>query len=126
MTQLNDYEYISGIHVFRLRGDFTPQSLDQLKTTVTAEVASRGTCKVLFNLEFVDYITSKDLGVFVQIFRYLAAESKNNSTDAFLALCHVGTFAMDVIEMTKLENIFRIFETEEHAIRELAGDSSGS
>jgi len=116
-----EYKYISEIHVFHVRGEFTSSILHQLKTRITSEVNETGTYGVLLNLEEVDYITSKDLGIFVQIFRFLKQKHEAEGVDgeAYLALSNLSPFVHDVIEMTKLESVFKIFDTEKMAIEKL-------
>lgn len=122
-TQL-DYEYKSGLHLIYLRGDLSSSVLLKLKTTLSEAVEKTKIYKVLINLAGVEYITSKDLGVFVQIFRFLDgaarnAESSGDPKESYVALCNLNAFVNDVIELTKLGQVFRIFETEQEALSTL-------
>jgi len=118
--------------VVRLKSEVSTYVLDELKTELCAAVREAGIYRVLINLSSVDYITSKDLGVFVQIFRFLTDEQKEITLndpdlpvhDALLAFSNLDPFITDLMKMTKLETIFRIFETEETGIESLCTGKS--
>lgn len=115
-------ERIDGILICRLSGDLSSNVLNRLKVEVARQAKEKSTFRVVLNLNDVDYITSKDIGVFVQLFRFLEAEKKNHDieTPAVLAFSNLNEFVQDVIGLTKLETVFPIFASEEEARKALS------
>lgn len=123
--------------IYRLAGDLTSYVLDMLKTELVTDVNETGICRVLINLNEIDYITSSDLGLFVQIYHYLDAESKEQINPEIaesvrpepveqakgveLVFTNLTPFVQDVIQMTRLDTVFKIFKTEQEAIQQLTG-----
>jgi anti-anti-sigma factor len=114
-------ERVDNILICRLSGDLTSVVLNRLKVEVARQAKEKQTYRVVLNLHEVDYISSKDLGVFVQLYRFLESEKTQAKSDApaVLAFCSLNAFVQDIIELTKLESIFPIFVTEEDAVATL-------
>ena len=115
-------ERVNDVLICRLSGDLSSVVLNRLKVEVARQVKEKQTFRVVLNLHDVDYISSKDLGVFVQLYRFLEAEKNQVKSDetAVLAFCSLNAFVQDVIELTKLGSIFPIFINEEEAIATLS------
>ncbi len=116
-----------GLLVFRLVGDLTSNELDTLKREIVSNVRETGIYRVLLNLRDVDFVTSKDVGVLVQLLHFLRNEREGAKVTEpeLLAFSDLSQFVRDIMAMTKLETVFRIFETEEEAIRSLASKQDG-
>ncbi len=117
-----DSEQRENLLVFRLSGELNSYNLDALKHELSKKVREAKIYRVLINLAQVEYVTSKDLGVFVQVFHFLQKERKENEVfdEPVLAFCNLEPFVQDVMAMTRLETIFRVFDTEEEAIEALS------
>ena len=120
-----EHIYQDGIIIFRLAGEFTSFILDRLKKEIATQVVDKDVYTVLINLDGVEYINSKDLGVFVQIYHYLEGARKDNNpgADSILALTNLSSFVLDILEMTKLTTVFNLYDTEEEAIKALAANT---
>ena len=122
-----ELEIHDNLIVMRVSGELSTYLLDELRRKLEAAVAESGIYRVLINMKRIDYVTSKDLGVMVQIHRFLAnelekhaAESQSeNAGESILALSDLAQFIMDIMKTTRLETVFRIYPTEEEAIRDL-------
>jgi stage II sporulation protein AA (anti-sigma F factor antagonist) len=126
-------ERIGDILVCRLTGRLSTFMMDHLRQRILLTLKKDGVRKVLLNMEQVDYLTSKDLGGFIQIYRFLIDEYDKDPVgdEPLFALSNLSPFVTDVIEMTKLGSVFRIFKTEAEAVKALSaangvGDSSGN
>jgi anti-anti-sigma factor len=119
-----EFQEYPNLLVFRLSGDLNSFLLDTLKTDLSARAAKLGIFHVLINLNNVEYLTSKDLGVFVQIFHFLENGFREQEIkgEPILAFCGLSEFVQEVMEMTRLETVFRIYQTEEEAIKALSGE----
>ncbi len=115
-------EKMDNLFVCRISGEMTSYLLDALKHDLASKVREEKIYRVLLNLEKVEYISSRDLGVFVQIYKFLATHSKRHKpeTEAVLAFSNVSKFVMGILEMTKLQQIFKIYQTEDDAIGQLS------
>jgi anti-anti-sigma factor len=116
-------EKLDNLFVCRISGEMTSYLLDALKHDLALKVKEEKIYRVLLNLEKVEYISSRDLGVFVQIFHFLESHSKRHKpeTDAVLAFSNLSTFVKGIMELTRLQQIFTIYNTEEDAIEKLSG-----
>jgi anti-anti-sigma factor len=120
--------------VMRVSGEMSTYLLDELRQKLSAAVAESGIYRVLINMKKIDYVTSKDLGVMVQIHRFLANEREKhmaerpseNIGESILALSDLAQFITDIMQTTRLETVFKIYPTEEDALKELCtGCSEG-
>jgi len=113
-----EFQEFQNLLVFRLSGELNSYLLDNLKTDLSARADKLKTYRVLVNLNDVEYVTSKDLGVFVQIYHFLEKGVKENNIkgEPILAFCSLSEFVQEVMELTRLETIFRIYDTEKEAI----------
>ncbi|MCX6645599.1 MAG: hypothetical protein NTY09_04475 [bacterium] len=141
MAKPLEKERFDSFIVFRLAGDLSSYILNLLKAELVYDVRETGICRVVLNMKDIDYITSSDLGLFVQIYHYLDAEAGNNTghdpaeqacpepvegveriKKAVLCLTNLTPFVLDVIHMTRLDTVFRIYKTEEEAIKDLTSE----
>lgn len=124
MTKLIEKEKIDSLLVVRLKSDLSSNSLDLLKSEVVSEIKKSGYCRLLVNLSEVDYITSGDIGVFVQLYHYLDAASgeSGSSEPVVFGLSNLDSFVLDIIHMTRLDTVFKIYKTEEEAIKDLTSE----
>jgi anti-anti-sigma factor len=138
MAKPLEKERFDSFIVFRLAGDLSSYVLNLLRTELISDVRETGICRVVLNLKDIDYITSSDLGLFVQIYHYLDAEAGDKVghypteqacpepaegdgkvKKAVLCLTNLTPFVLDVIHMTRLDTVFKIYKTEEEAIKDL-------
>lgn len=115
-------ENLEDLLICRLRGELTSSLLEQLKKELADRVRKTKTFRILLNLKEIEYITSRDLGAFVQVYRFMDKERRELGLEdePLLALSDLNPFVEDVIEMTKLETVFRIYETEAEAVAALS------
>ena len=71
-----------------------------------------GACRVLVDLQRVEYIDSSGLGALVSLFRRLPSEGT-------LALCGLGERVDSLLKVTRLNKVFSLFETEQEALAQL-------
>lgn len=124
MTKPIEKEKIDSLLVIRFKTDLSSYSLDLLKSEVVSEIKKSGYCRLLVNLSEVDYITSGDIGVFVQLYHYLdaAREESGSSEPVVFGLSNLDSFVLDIIKMTRLDTVFKIYKTEEEAIKDLTSE----
>jgi len=108
--------------IVKLEAELSSYILDALKREIVERAKEGEIRNVLINLENVEYIASKDLGVFVQIFRFLIEQVDH---DSMVAFCCISKLVKNIFVMTKLDTIFKLYETEEEAIAALSISSSG-
>lgn len=98
--------------VIDVKGHMTlaePESL--LFRYVTRMMQEDGRRKFLVNLRHLAFIDSVGIGEIVRSYTHLARHG------GVLKLCAVGPRVREVIEVTHLDTIIRMFETEEEALR---------
>lgn len=88
-----------------------------LKQTVD-DLVRQGRTKVLIDLEGVNYIDSAGIGMLIA--KYLSVRRKGGD----LKLLHLNTRGLLVMTITRLLNVFEIFDSEDAALRSFASASS--
>ena len=80
---------------------------------VLQEVIKSGTKKVLCNFSHTDYISSAGLRVL------LSASKELKKSDRQLYLCSASSFVQEVLEISGLTTILKIYETEKDALSDI-------
>ena len=81
--------------------------------TQLAELISSGTKKMICNFSQNEYISSAGLRVFLTILKTLQRSGGK------IVLCAFHTYVREVFDMAGFSQLFKIFETEEEAIKEM-------
>ncbi len=94
--------------VFRIKGDIDAYSSPNLKDKVAKEIG-KGTKKIVLNLTNVDYIDSAGLGVLVALLKRVKKEQ------GILRISGLKPNILKIFQLTRLNQIFDIYNTEEEA-----------
>jgi len=101
-----------GIQICSAEGDIDINTSPQVKRAFDKLVKTKSE-KVVLNLQKVGYIDSSGLATLVEIL-------KNFKTfGGKLKLCSLSTKVKSLFEITKLEKLFDIKDTEEEALKEM-------
>jgi anti-anti-sigma factor len=76
-------------------------------------VDKNGAKKIVLNLENIQILSSAPIGMLVNL------RNKLHSTGGSLALCAVGPYVREILQLTRLEGLFSILDTEQDAIESL-------
>ncbi|MBL7072228.1 MAG: STAS domain-containing protein [Candidatus Omnitrophica bacterium] len=98
-----------GISIFRMTGDIDINTAPELKTSFD-EMAKRSGIKVILNLKKVDYVDSSGLATMVEILKKLR---DNNGS---LKVTNLSAKVKGLFEITKLTQLFDIFNEEDEAV----------
>ncbi|MBL8994987.1 MAG: STAS domain-containing protein [Spirochaetia bacterium] len=85
--------------------------LSQKLEGMVLESINKGELFVLFNLANVEYMSSSGLRVFISTMRKL------NEKNGEIRLCHMSESVRKILKIVDLEGMFRIYDTEEEAIK---------
>jgi anti-sigma B factor antagonist len=80
-----------------------------------AELSDQGYTQIVVDLSRINYLDSTGLGVLVGALKRLREK------DGELRLVHPTPRVMRVLEITRLVNVFQIFDSEEAALSSLTG-----
>ncbi len=94
--------------IFRIKGDIDAYSSPSLKDKIVKEIEG-GTKKLVLNLTNVDYIDSAGLGVLVALLKRIKKEQ------GVLRIAGLKPNILKIFQLTRLNQIFDIFNTEEQA-----------
>ena len=101
------------VHIIAPEGKITlGRGGEELREVAKAAVEA-GERKLLLNFSEVSFMDSTGIGILVSVHTTL----KNN--EGQLALCGVGNRIMDLFRITRLVDIFLLFETEEEAVSKM-------
>ena len=103
-----------GVPIVRLRGRLTLGEGSKTLRACLADVAGEGHRMVLLDLAEVSYVDSSGLGAMVA--GYNSLKSKGGSVALFAAPRRI----CELIEMSGLAQIFKVFTTEQEAIEACA------
>ena len=96
------------ITIFNIDGDIDINSSPEMREAFEG-IASAKTMKIVVNLSNVSYVDSSGLATLVEMLK------KTRSYDAKLRLASLAPKVKSLFEITKLEQLFDIFDTEEEA-----------
>lgn len=99
-----------GVKVCYAEGDIDINSSPQVKK-VFDKVVQAKSGKVLINMKGVGYIDSSGLATLVEVLKNFRAYGGK------LKLCNLSSKVKSLFEITKLEKLFDISDTEEEAIK---------
>lgn len=99
-----------GVCIVALKGNFALEEASAVKNYLKPLIQDEKTRRLIINLTEVDFIDSSGMGVIVTTFKGL------RDRKAQLKLCGLNKGAQEVFEMTKLDEIVDIHETEEDAL----------
>lgn len=104
-------EVIQGISILRLAGKFANKSslLEEFKTGVTS-VSTSEHVNTVVNLSGVDGFDSSSIGELVGAYTLI------QNAGGKLVLCAVPLKVAEILEMSSLSNVFKLFDTEQEAI----------
>jgi anti-sigma B factor antagonist len=74
--------------------------------------------KIILNFENVQVLSSAPIGTLVNLRNQL------DSAGGRLALCRLDPYIREILQLTRVEDLFRIFDTEQDAIDSLAAVES--
>jgi stage II sporulation protein AA (anti-sigma F factor antagonist) len=98
------------VAIINLQGPLDFTSSNQLKEA-SREFFSRDNCKLVLNMERVDFINSPGLGALVSILK----EVRNHNGE--LKISNLAEYIKEIFDITQLSSIFEICEDETHALK---------
>ncbi len=103
---------IEGIDIVALAGRLVMADVPQVRQKLLATV-EQGNGKLVLDLADVGFMDSSGLSVLVSVFK--AARLKNGD----VVLLHLSPTVRSLIELTRLQQVFAIFDDEEAALTRL-------
>ncbi|UCC80879.1 MAG: STAS domain-containing protein [Candidatus Zixiibacteriota bacterium] len=97
------------VAVINLEGRLDLNSSNQLKDA-SREFFSKDNCKLVLNMDRVDFINSSGLGALVSILK----EVRNHKGE--LKISNLAEYVKEIFDITQLSSIFDICEDESHAL----------
>lgn len=70
-------------------------------------------CSVLIDLEHAPYFGSTMLGALIKVWRHASGANGR------VALCHVSEFVHDILNVTKLDGVWPVYESRQQALEGL-------
>ncbi len=98
------------ITLITVRGEIGTETVDQFKEKID-QVINDGKKKLIIDLQEVNYLNSMGLGVFASALKKL---KKSNGDLKFINL---SPTVMELLERSRLDKVFNVFESEEEAVK---------
>jgi stage II sporulation protein AA (anti-sigma F factor antagonist) len=98
------------IAVINLQGRLDLTSANALKNA-SREFFSKDNCKLVLNMDKVDFINSSGLGALVSILKEVRSHRGS------LKISNLADYVKEIFDITQLSNIFDICEDEKHALQ---------
>ncbi len=99
-----------GFTVIKLSGEMEPYDAEAFEEDLV-KIIDKGVCKIVIDLGELEYISSIGLSALLNIKRRL------QEADGTLSLSALNGKVLDVFRISKLVEIFQIYETTEEAIK---------
>ena len=103
-----------GVAICRVSGEITINTVFELKKTFK-KIIDNKTRKVLLDFRGVDYIDSSGLASLIDLSRNLKV------IQGMVFMSELSPKVSSIFSITKLDKIFRIFDTEEEALKNFYG-----
>ncbi|MDD5195012.1 MAG: STAS domain-containing protein [Candidatus Omnitrophica bacterium] len=103
----------NGVFIYAIKGEINIDTASQLKKAFKTVSLEHKPCKILLNLGEVEYIDSLGMASLVEL------KKKIEEMRGFMYFSNVPAKIISIFGITKLAKIFRIFDTEEEALKEL-------
>ncbi len=100
---------VNGITTYEIKGDIDINSSPDIREAFEKGVKNKA-MKILVNLNSVSYVDSSGLATLVEMLK------KTRVYGGKLRISNLAPKVKSLFEITKLEKLFEIFETEEEAI----------
>ena len=102
-----------GVTVVKLTGGLDSSTSGDVKESLR-DIVEDGNCKLVVDLESLEYIDSAGLGVLVGCLRRCV------SAGGDMCLARVSKFIRSVFELTRLTRVFQLVESVPEAVRAIA------
>jgi len=100
---------VNGINTYEIKGDIDINSSPDIREAFEKGVKNK-MMKIIVNLNSVSYVDSSGLATLVEMLK------KTRGYGGKLRISNLAPKVKSLFEITKLEKLFEIFETEEEAI----------
>jgi len=100
----------SDVTLIVIRGEIGTETVDQFKEKID-QIINDGKKKLVIDLQEVNYLNSMGLGVFA------SALKKLKKSNGDLKLINLSPTVMELLERSRLDKVFDVFETEEEAVK---------
>jgi anti-sigma B factor antagonist len=97
--------------IFDISGDIDLAHSSEVRRTVLVEIREKKTPRVLLNLREVDYIDSSGVASLVEGLK------ASRDVGSRLILFGLTTNAYEVLQLSRLLNVFEIYDTEDKAMQ---------
>ncbi len=108
-TLSQSIETVNGVCVVELRGRFDAQEAPRV-ITLLQEALDAGQARVVVNLKAVHFVDSTGLSVLVRVMK----QSRQRQGD--VRICGLQQPVRIIFELTRMDHVFALFDTEEQAI----------
>jgi anti-sigma B factor antagonist len=98
------------VAIIDLSGRLDLASANQLKDA-SRKYFQKDNCKLILNMDKVDFINSSGLGALVSILK----EVRNHKGE--MKISNLAEYVREIFDITQLSSIFDIYEDESHALR---------
>ena len=109
---------LGDVTVLDLKGRLVLEEGDAVLRERVRLLVEEGRLKILLNLRDVTYIDSCGIGVLIA--KFVSVRRKGGD----VRLVHLTTRSRRLMEISKLLNVFRIFDSEAEAVASFAGEPS--
>ncbi len=100
---------VGDVSIIGLQGRIDLTSASELKN-VSRSIIDKQNCKMILNMEAVDFINSSGLGALVSILKEV------RSSKGTLKISNLAPYVKEIFDITQLSNIFDICENDQIAM----------
>ena len=112
---VKDIEFYKGVTIVRLKGDITALTVDGVQAEFAGKTKGKYVKNVLFDLTEVIDSDTAGVAALVDLLRYM----KNSNTGGKIALINVPLKVQGLMQISKTQPLFMMFQLEEDAINSL-------
>lgn len=114
-TYIKSIEYYKGVTIVRLVGSFTIDNVHEAQEEWRVKMKDRPANNILFDLQEVKETDTSSLAVLIDLLRHM----KDNRTGEKIGIINITKEMRDMAKVSRTEDLFNIYPSEEQAIRDL-------
>lgn len=113
---VKDIEFYKGVTIVRLKGDITALTVGGVQAEFAGKTKGKHVKNVLFDLTEVIDSDTAGVAALVDLLRYMI----NNNTGGKIALINIPRKVQGLMQISKIQPLFMMFNSEEDAIKNLS------
>jgi anti-anti-sigma factor len=118
VNYFNNIEAIGGLTLIDIHGSISRGNLKEIQSQYDAVTKGRAMRHVVFNVKDATSVDSSSIAAVIDLIRYM----KEHHIEGKVGLLNVSEPMMNLLDVSKVGELIKIYKSKDDAIKELAED----